>query len=130
MTQGQDHVRRRGAGELESEILAALWATNDALTPSEIQSALGGDLAYNTIHTILKRLWDKDLVVRDAGGRRGAYRPAMGAAAFTAEQMHELMDGTDPLAVLQQFVSRLDPGEEQVLRRLLAEGNGERKASP
>jgi predicted transcriptional regulator len=130
MTRERYHVRRRGAGELESEILATLWAKDQALTPSEIQSALGGDLAYNTVHTILKRLWDKKLVVRDADGRRGAYRPAIGAAAFTAEQMHELMDGSDPLAVLQQFVSRLDPGEEEALRRLLDDGNGEQKAAP
>ena len=125
--------RRRGAGELESEVLAALWATDQPLTPSEIQLALGGQLAYNTIHTILKRLWDKGLVVRDAGGRRGAYRPAMGAAAFTAEQMHELMDGADRFAVLQQFVSRLDPGAERELRRLLGDiesGRGGAGATP
>ncbi|MCW2905038.1 MAG: CopY family transcriptional regulator [Streptosporangiaceae bacterium] len=124
-----NHGRRRGAGELESEVLAALWATDRPLTPADIQAALGGDLAYNTVHTILKRLWDKDLVIRDAQGRRGAYRPAMGAAAFTAEQMHELMEGADPLAVLQQFVSRLDPGEEQALRHLLDDG-GRREAAP
>lgn len=128
MTRGQ--ARRRGAGELENEVLAALWATDAPLTPSEILAALGGNLAYNTVHTILKRLWDKQLVVRDAGGRRGAYRPTMEAAAFTAVQMHELMDRSDPLAVLRQFVSRLDPGEEQALRRLLSDhGGGEPKTA-
>lgn len=37
-------------------MLAALWATGQALTPAEIQARLDGDLACNTVHTILKRL--------------------------------------------------------------------------
>jgi predicted transcriptional regulator len=114
---------RRSAGELESEVLATLWATEEALSPAEIQERLGGGLAYNTVHTILKRLYDKGIVLRDAGGRRGAYRPARNAAEATAEAMHQALDrGPDPIATLQQFVSRLTPQEEQALRDLLGEG--------
>ncbi|MFE0104887.1 BlaI/MecI/CopY family transcriptional regulator [Streptomyces sp. NPDC059009] len=115
---------RRGAGELESEVLAALWATDKALTPAEIQSGIGGDLAYNTVHTILKRLHDKGLVLRDAEGRRGAYRPVKNAAEMTAEAMHQALDrGPDPIATLQQFVTGLSPGEERALRDLLGRGD-------
>ena len=113
---------RRSAGELENEVLATLWATDQALTPAEIQTQLGGSLAYNTVHTILKRLYDKGLVLRDVDGRRGAYRPARGAAELTAEAMHRALDrGPDPIAALQQFVSGLSPEEEQALRDLLGE---------
>ncbi|WP_030609016.1 BlaI/MecI/CopY family transcriptional regulator [Streptomyces sclerotialus] len=117
---------RRSAGMLESEVLAALWATQEPLTPAEVQAAIGGDLAYNTIHTILKRLHDKALVVRDAGGRRGAYRPAKNAAELTAEMMHQALDkGPDPIAALEQFVTGLTPEEEAALRRFLtARGSG------
>ncbi len=101
-------------------MLAALWATEQALTPAEIQAEIDGDLAYNTVHTILKRLYDKGLVLRDVDGRRGAYRPAKNAAELTAAAMHEALDrGPDPIATLQQFVSGLSPEEEQVLRDLL-----------
>src|SRR3954463_11297320 len=114
---------RRSAGELESEVLATLWATEEALTPAEIQAEIGGGLAYNTVHTILKRLYDKGLVLRDADGRRGAYRPPKNAAELTAEAMHEALDrGPDPIAALQQFVSGLSPDEERALRDLLAGG--------
>ncbi|GGN92469.1 hypothetical protein GCM10011579_090370 [Streptomyces albiflavescens] len=109
---------------MESEVLAALWATDDALTPAEIHAEIGGGLAYNTVHTILKRLYDKGLVLRDVDGRRGAYRPAKNAAELTAEAMHQALDrGPDPIAALQQFVTGLSPREEEALRDLLG-GNG------
>lgn len=111
---------RRGAGELEAEILGALWATDRPLTPSEVQARIGGDLAYNTVHTILKRLWDKGLVLRDAGGRRGAYLPAEDATEHAAQAMHEaLRRESDRAAVLERFVTRLGPDDEKMLRKLL-----------
>ncbi|MGW6259748.1 BlaI/MecI/CopY family transcriptional regulator [Streptomyces sp. NPDC055085] len=113
-------AQRRSAGMLESEVLAALWATEDALTPAEIQAGIAGGLAYNTVHTILKRLYDKGLVLRDVDGRRGAYRPAKDAAELTAAAMREALDrGPDPIAALQHFVTALSPQEEQALRALL-----------
>ncbi|MEV7392411.1 MULTISPECIES: BlaI/MecI/CopY family transcriptional regulator [Streptomyces] len=122
-TGAHGRAERRSAGELESEVLAALWATERPLTPAEIQSEIGGGLAYNTVHTILKRLYDKGLVLRDADGRRGAYRPAKNAAELTAQAMHEALDrGPDPIAALQQFVSGLSPEEERALRNLFAGG--------
>nr|BFD81047.1 hypothetical protein StreXyl84_04480 [Streptomyces sp. Xyl84] len=108
---------------MESEVLAALWSTERPLTPAEIQLELGGDLAYNTVHTILKRLYDKGLVLREVDGRRGAYRPAKNAAELTAQAMHEALDrGPDPIAALQQFVTGLSAEEERALRELLAGG--------
>lgn len=105
---------------LESEVLAALWATQDALTPAEIQAQLDGGLAYNTVHTILKRLYDKGLVLRDVDGRRGAYRPAKNAAELTAAAMRETLDrAPDPIAALLHFVTGLEPREERALRDLL-----------
>lgn len=121
-TSPRDSGERRSAGELESEVLATLWATEAPLSPAEIQEQLDGDLAYNTVHTILKRLYDKGLVLRDVNGRRGAYRPARNAAELTAEAMHHALDrGPDPIGALQHFISGLTPQEEQALRHLLSE---------
>ena len=117
-------AERRSPGELEGEVLAALWATDEALTPAEVQAQIGGGLDYNTVHTILKRLYDKGLVLRDVDGRRGTYRPAKNAAELTAEAMHEALDrGPDPIAALQQFVTGLSSQEEVALRELLS-GDG------
>jgi predicted transcriptional regulator len=113
---------RRGAGQLEAEVLGVLWATDAPLTPAEIQASLAGGLAYNTVHTILTRLWDKNLVIRDAGGRRGAYLPAKDASEIAAQLMHEALDRQpDHAAVLQRFVTGLGAADEAMLRRLLGE---------
>ena len=114
---------RRGPGQLEAEILGILWATDRPLTPSEIQTRIDGGLAYNTVHTILKRLWDKGLVIRDAGGRRGAYLPAEESTEHAAQVMHDVLRREpDHAAVLRRFVIGLCPDEERTLRRLLNAG--------
>lgn len=114
---------RRAAGQLEAEILGALRAAGRPLTPAEIQVELGADLAYNTVHTILRRLWDKGMVLRDAGGRRGAYLPAKEATEMAAQVMHDaLRREPDHAAVLRRFVTGLGPDDEDVLRRLLGAG--------
>src|SRR4051812_40980240 len=111
---------RRGAGQLEGEILGTLWAADRPMTPAEVQAELGADLAYNTVHTILKRLWDKGLVIRDAEGRRGAYLPAKDATEHAAQTMHEVLRREpDHAAVLERFVTALGPDDEEMLRRLL-----------
>lgn len=100
-----------------------LRATDRPLTPSEVRARIGGGLAYNTVHTILKRLWDKGVVIRDAGGRRGAYLPVEEGGEHAARVMHDALRGEpDRAAVLRRFVTRLGPDEEETLRRLLADG--------
>jgi predicted transcriptional regulator len=111
---------RRGAGELEGDVLAALWAADRPLTPAEVQGAVPGKLAYNTVHTILTRLCDKQLVERVRENRMAGYRPTKGAAELAAEQMRAAMGlGLDHGAVLQHFVTSLDPADEAALRALL-----------
>lgn len=119
-------MTRRPAGELESAVLAALWAAGTPLTPPQVQQALGGTLARTTIATILSRLYDKGTVVRSRAGRAYAYTPSVeDQAALAARRMHsELEKGDDRTGVLARFVSRLSPDDERVLRELLAQTEG------
>ena len=113
---------RRGAGELEAEVLGALWANGSPLTPTQLHGMLGGDLAYNTVHTILTRLREKGLVVRTTVDGHPAYAPAQGAAEWAATQMHAVLErGGDRTAILHQFVSSLNPADERALRAALSE---------
>jgi predicted transcriptional regulator len=90
------------------------------LTPTQLQGALGGELAYNTVHTILTRLCDKGLVLRDTIGGRPAYTPTQGAAEWSAAQMRAVLErGGDRTEILHRFVSSLGPDDEQVLRAAL-----------
>ncbi|MFF2544401.1 BlaI/MecI/CopY family transcriptional regulator [Kitasatospora sp. NPDC058063] len=115
---------RRPAGELEAEVLAALWSARQPLTPQDVQAALGGDLARTTIATILGRLFDKGTVVRTRAGRAYAYTPTVqDTAGLAARRMHtELGRESDRSTVLARFVSDLSAEDEQLLRELLGDG--------
>jgi predicted transcriptional regulator len=98
-----------------------LWARDEPVTAADVQEALGGDLAYNTVQTILIRLHDKGLVQRRKAGRGHVYWPVQDAATTAAEQMRAtLTDRADRRAVLQQFAASLDEADANTLRRLLS----------
>lgn len=112
---------RRAAGELEAEVLAALWTAANPLTPRQLQDAIDGNLAYNTVHTILTRLYDKGMVSRVRLDGRSAYTPTKAASQLAAERMRAVLDqGPDRMTTLAHFVQALGPDDEQVLRDLLA----------
>jgi predicted transcriptional regulator len=116
---------RRRPGQLEAEVLAALWAADRPLAPGDVQAALGDGLAYTTVMTILNRLHAKGEVTRVADGRAFVYQPAQSTAEFTARRMRGLLEQVDDTAgVLARFVGTLNPGEEQLLRDLLDRPRG------
>lgn len=120
---------RRRFGELESAVLAALWAAPGPLVPADVQTAVGADLAYTTVMTILVRLHDKGLIERSKVGRAYAYRPVVAETDVVAEQVRRLIDqGQDRTAVLQGLLQGLTPGDEDLLRRLLDEATAVRRA--
>jgi predicted transcriptional regulator len=111
---------RREAGELESEVLSALWASDEPMMPGDVQEQLKPGLAYTTVMTTLSRLFEKGLVERSRAGRGYAYSPSVREADFAARRFRALLDrGHDREAVLQGFVSELSAGEERTLRALL-----------
>lgn len=112
---------RRPPGTLEAAVMGVLWAAEAPMTAAEVHQELDGDLAYNTVQTVLFRLHDKKSVERHRAGRGHAYWPARGAAAAAASQMKEaLADRVDRQAVLQLFAESLDQSDADLLRRLLA----------
>lgn len=112
--------RRRRPGELEAEVLAALWAADQALTPAQVLDELPGPLAYTTVMTILARLHDKGVVERSRAGRAFAYRPVVEEADLAATRMRALLEGGgDRGAVLARFVGALAPDDARVLAALL-----------
>ena len=110
---------RRTRGGLEREIHAVLAAGERPMTPARVRDALGGDLAYTTVLTVLSRLFDKGEIAREPAGRGYAYSAPYDAAALTARRMALLLDDTDRAAVLTRFVDGLSPGDEHLLRSLL-----------
>lgn len=111
---------RRAAGELEQAVLAVLWASDQPLTPAQIQSTVDG-VAYNTVHTILTRLVGKNLVTRKVYNGRPAYLSVKDAAQTAADRMRAVLEaGTDRDGILARFVSNLTAADEAALRAVLA----------
>jgi predicted transcriptional regulator len=112
--------KRRKSGGLESEVLATLWAADRPLTAGDVVDALDGDLAYNTVQTILTRLHGKGAVHREQAGRAHAYTPVLDEAGLAAKRMRDMLDrGGDHAAVLTRFLGTLTPDEEATLSQLL-----------
>jgi predicted transcriptional regulator len=111
---------RRPAGELEAEVLATLWATDEPITTAGVRQAIGRGLAYNTVQTVLVRLYEKGLVGRVADGRRHTYFPVKQSEELAAEQMQALLSrGPDRQAVLQRFASSLPIEDARALMAIL-----------
>jgi predicted transcriptional regulator len=107
-------------GGLETEVLMCLWSSDGPLSPSEVRAAVGEELAYSTVVTVLGRLWRKGLVEREAVGRGFVYRPLLSEAELVAERMHRhLTRARDHEGVLAQFVSGLSRSEIRALGRLM-----------
>jgi predicted transcriptional regulator len=114
--------RRRASGGLESEVLAALWAADKPLTAGEVVDALGADLAYTTVQTILTRLHAKGAVHRAQAGRAHAYTPVLDEAGLAATRMRAMLDrGGDHALVLARFLGTLTPQQEATLAQLIIE---------
>ncbi|HZX39991.1 MAG TPA: BlaI/MecI/CopY family transcriptional regulator [Streptomyces sp.] len=120
------HPRRRGQGELEAQVLAALRQAPRPVNAAWVQEQLGGDLAYTTVMTILTRLQIKGAVARERVGRSFEWTPVADEAGLAALRMRRVLDAeTDRQAVLASFVTVLSPGDERLLRDLLAQLPGE-----
>jgi len=121
---------RRGAGELEAEVLAVLQRAGAALTPGDVSAQLGGGLAYSTVVTILSRLHAKGVLTRRRIRRAYAYAPVADEPGLAARRMRQVLDGeADREAVLEHFVSHLSERDEQLLRSLLLGGGQDRRTS-
>jgi predicted transcriptional regulator len=114
--------RRRGQGELETQVLAVLGAAPGPVTAAWVQERLGGGLAYTTVITILTRLYDKGAVTRTRSGR---------SFGLVALRMRKLLDREDDRdAVLSSFVSALSADDERLLRALLHESEAPVSQAP
>lgn len=65
-------MNRKSSGELELRVLQ-IFEDLESACVEEVQKELGSALAYTTVQTIVTRLFEKGLLVRDKVGRRYHY---------------------------------------------------------
>ncbi|WP_232794186.1 MULTISPECIES: BlaI/MecI/CopY family transcriptional regulator [Pseudofrankia] len=117
-------IRRRSPGSLEAEILNVLHTARRELSPGQVRERLasGATLSYSAVVTTLTRLHGKGVVTRRRAGRAFLYLAESDAASLVAWRMNRLLDEqADHRPALTHFLAALSPGDEAVIRQLLAE---------
>jgi len=116
-------VKRLPRGELQAQVMDALWDADGWLTPKDVHLAITTArrrLAYTTVTTILVRLWQKGMLERRTAGRAFEYRSVSSRDEWAAQRMQELLDGSgDRLQTLHHFAESISAKEATQLRRVL-----------
>jgi len=99
-------------GDLEREVMAALWDAGEPLTVRQVHERLGRarELAYTTVMTVLDRLAKKGVAEQLKDGRAYRYAPVQTREQMTAGLMLDALgDSPDRDAALAYFVGQLPP---------------------
>ena len=117
---------KRGLTPLELQIMQVLW-TEGPSTAAEVVPQVPGDLAYNTVQTMLQVLLKKGKVKRVAEGRAYRYRAAVSrerAAGSAIGELLKRMFGGSAEAMLLAMVDsgHVDAADLQRARKALQTG--------
>lgn len=114
----------------ELDVLKALWALGSG-SVREVHRRMcpDGELAFNTVQTLLRIMDEKGLVRHRAQGRTFVYKPAYSRDRVTARLLHRVFDGALEQVVLSLLQVK-DTSEEELrgLERLIATARRQRGA--
>jgi predicted transcriptional regulator len=118
----------RRHGELESQVLDAIWSLEESgqeiITSSDVLNRLDGSesIALTTVLTILSRLSDKELITRTkTNGRTLSFRSVRGRTEQAALALIELIEMSEnPELVVSHFVGSLPRSLQASLRQKLS----------
>lgn len=100
--------------------MTALWNGSEAMSAADVRQCVGQGLAYTSVATVLTRLHEKGLVMREYRGRSFVYWPALSESEWLSGRMSAVLDGArDRRALLAGFVGTLSKRDVRDLRRLL-----------
>jgi len=106
----------------ELDVLKALWELGSG-SVREVHQRMcpDGELAFNTVQTLLRIMEEKGLVEHRAEGRTFVYEPRYGRDRVTSRLLHRVFDGALDQVVLSLLEAK-DASEEELrgLERLIA----------
>lgn len=110
-----------GRGELEQAVLQVLWENPAGITARDVTSAMPDrELALTTVMTVLSRLCQKGLAMRDELARPHLYRASATRAEYIADIMLDALgQAPDREAALTRFLGAVTPTDTDHLRRVL-----------
>jgi predicted transcriptional regulator len=115
--------------ERELEILKALWEMGSG-SVREVHERLcpGGELAFNTIQTLLRIMEEKGLVEHRAEGRTFIYTPKYSREQVSSRFLNKVFDGALDQLVLSMLRAKDASAEElKELERLIAKSRREKE---
>lgn len=114
--------------ERELEILKALWELGPA-TVRQVHQRLcpDGELAQNTIQTLMRIMDDKGLVEHQRQGRSFVYTPCHGRERIAGRFLDKVFDGAiDQLVSCLLQSRKASPAELRRLQRIIAASSKEK----
>jgi predicted transcriptional regulator len=108
-------------GELEAEVISAVWAQGEA-TVQDVKDALepSRKLAYTTVMTVMTRLADKGMLTRRKEGRAYVYTPAYSRKKVAGSLLQSLIQrfykGATASAIAHLLETDEDVGEAELDR--------------
>ena len=116
----------------ELDVLKVLWELRSG-SVREVHEAMcpGGELAFNTVQSLLRIMEEKGLVRHRTEGRTFVYEPIYSRDSVTSRLLHRLFDGSLSQVVLSLLQAK-DASEEELdgLERLIAEAKKRKAAKP
>jgi BlaI family transcriptional regulator, penicillinase repressor len=116
----------------ELEILKVLWELGSG-SVREVRERLcpSGELAFNTVQTLLRIMEDKGLVRHRAAGRTFIYSPRHSRERVASRFLNKVFDGSLDQFVLSMLRAKdVSAGELKELEELIAEARREKENRP
>lgn len=106
----------------ELDILKVLWELGSASVRQVLDRMCPkGELAFNTVQTVLRIMEDKGLVEHRAEGRTFIYTPKCSRERVTSRFLHKVFDGSlDQLVLSLLKAEDISPAELKELEQLIA----------
>lgn len=115
----------------EVEILKVLWELGVA-SVREVHEKMcpSGELAFNTVQTLLRIMDDKGLVSHRRRGRTFIYKPRFSRQQLTSQFLQTAFDGALDQVVLSLIETRdTSPDELRELEKLIADARRKKEAA-
>ena len=109
-------------GELQAQIMPAVWRIGEG-SVEQVRSALPKRYrsAYTTVQTVLNRLAERGLLVRERRGNTIYYRPRISEADYLSRTIQQTLAGASAearQAALAQLFDSLAPAERDELKTM------------
>lgn len=114
-------------GELESEIMEIIWRQKGPVSVKDVIEILSKrrQIAYTTAMTIMVRLVNKSVLIRNLNGQSYLYKSKITKEQFTAKAAHSIFSaavstlGEEVLTHFIKEIRKINPKKRQQLLKIL-----------